>query len=354
MSEKGDLVTLSSNHFFCFEPWEHLEVAARGDVYVCCSGWVPRVVGNIFDEDLRVIWEGHGVSSVRDAVLEGTFSECRNCPFLPRPFGPVTRSIFSSDIIAGSARIASGRIPLLTLSYDRTCNLTCPSCRKGIEADGGLAEDVTRKLIESGALKVVDRVVVAGGGEPFASPAYQDFFRNVLWNSFPNLRVRLFTNGQLADWEHWISLGETVIERVDQVTVSFDAATEKTYALNRGENFWTLLGNMDKFSTMRRDGILNRFELTFVVQANNFREMPAFADLAASLGADVAYFGKLRNWGAYTPWDYACRAVHDPLHPEHAELLRVLENEKLKRPGVVLANFRVADLRVADPERELK
>ena len=330
----------TGDKLFCPEPWEHLEVAAGGDAYVCCSGWIPRIVGNVLREDLRDIWSGQRAHKIRESIDDNSFSECSKCPFLPGPCGPVVRENVTPE--SSMMRVATGRISLLTLSYDRTCNLVCPSCRRGIEKLDHAREDlvarVTTKILESGALAAVDRMVVAGGGDPFASSAYQDLLHHVPWNDLPELRIRLFTNGLLAGWDRWLALGQAR-ERVDQVSVSLDASTPETYAVNRGGDWFTLYGNLVRFSQMRRSGTLNRFELTFTVQANNFREMPAFVDLARSLGADVVYFGKLQNWGAYTPWDYACRAVHSPSHPDHGRLLEILRDDRFGRPGVVLANF---------------
>ncbi len=331
---------------FCPEPFEHLEIVPGGDVHVCCSGWIPRPVGNMLETPLmEIFWGGARLQEVRNSILDNTFSYCLECPFLPGPCGPVRKvpADLSTDFLRA---IPFAKINLLTLAYERTCNLACPSCRTGIFKSDRAHEDQARaislRLIDSGALAHVERIVVTGSGDPFASPVYLDLFHDLPWHRYPDLKVRLFTNALLCDQVGWQKLGAAQ-KRVDQVSVSLDAATPETYAKNRRGDWRKLHVNLAALAMLRGLETLNRLELTFTVQANNFHEMPAFVDLATSLGADVIFFGKLRNWGAYTPWDYACRSVHVPQHPLHRELLEVLKDERLHRSEVVLANFGQVD-----------
>jgi MoaA/NifB/PqqE/SkfB family radical SAM enzyme len=309
--------------YHCPEPYEHLEIVPGGDVHVCCSGWVKRPVGNILQQSLLSIWRGLPMREVRATIKQGTFARCGACPFLPAPSGPVT-------LDDGPLPEVPQRVPLLTLAYERTCNLSCPSCRTEIfKADlehRRQASLIAEVLSSRGDLDHVDRLVVTGSGDPFASPHYRDLLRDLDWQRYAHLRVRLFTNLQLASYEGWSKL-VVPYWAIDELSVSVDAATEKTYAANR------LYGSPGLTK-------LSRLELTFTAQANNFREMPEFVSLALSHGADVVYFAKLRNWGTYTPWDYTMRAVHLPTHPEHAEFLRVLADPGLAHPSVVLQNFR--------------
>lgn len=308
-----------------------------GDVHVCCSGWVPRPVGNILSDDLSEIWNGERVRQVRDSVADNSFTYCLECPYLPGPHGtvqPVDQSL--------PEKPTSTRIAVLTLAYEHTCNLACPSCRpaffKSDQAHELQARAISDRIIESGMLGHVERMIVTGSGDPFASPVYASLLRDVPWREYPHLRVGLYTNALLADGPNWTRFGKAV-DQIDQVTVSVDAATPETYALNRGGNWSHLLENLSALSRMRTAGLLNWLRLVFIVQANNYREMPAFVDLATSYDADCVRFGKLRNWGAYSPGDYARRTVHLPSHPEHLDLLRVLRDERLRGRQLVVANL---------------
>ena len=213
-----------------------------GDVHVCCSGWVPRPVGNILGDDILEIWRGEKVKQVRDSVAGNSFTYCLECPYLPGPHGtvqPVDQSL--------PEKPTSARIAVLTLAYEHTCNLACPSCRsaffKSDQAHELQARAISARIIESGMLGHVERMIVTGSGDPFASPVYASLLRDVPWREYRRLRVGLYTNALLADKPNWARFGEAV-DRIDQVTVSVDAASPETYALNRRGNWDHLLENL--------------------------------------------------------------------------------------------------------------
>jgi hypothetical protein len=82
-------------------------------------------------------------------------------------------------------------------------------------------------------------------------------------------------------------------------------------------------------------------KIHMVVQANNFREMPAFVEIGARFAADRIYFSRLDQWGTFSKDEYRQRAVHRPEHPEHRELLAVLADSSLDDPRVELGNLSV-------------
>jgi len=86
-------------------------------------------------------------------------------------------------------------------------------------------------------------------------------------------------------------------------------------------------------------GEIRGFTLSFVVQANNYHEMPAFAALGESVNASSVMFIQLGNTGVFTKEDYERRAIHLPTHPEHQQLLEVLQDPALGIPIVDLRNF---------------
>jgi molybdenum cofactor biosynthesis enzyme MoaA len=88
---------------------------------------------------------------------------------------------------------------------------------------------------------------------------------------------------------------------------------------------WDVL--MENLANIAQVGI--PLQLNFVVQETNFKEIPAFVELAVVFGAEAAYFSMLENWGSYTSEKYAALAVHFPSHPKYSELLDVLRNPRL-------------------------
>jgi hypothetical protein len=90
---------------------------------------------------------------------------------------------------------------------------------------------------------------------------------------------------------------------------------------------------------LRREGPLADVTISMVVQENNFAEMPEFVTLGKGFGFDTVYFSKLVNWGTFSGVEYEARAVHQPHHPRHGELVALLQAEIFKDPIVNLGNL---------------
>ncbi|MBN8809708.1 MULTISPECIES: hypothetical protein [unclassified Sphingomonas] len=71
-----------------------------------------------------------------------------------------------------------------------------------------------------------------------------------------------------------------------------------------------------------------------VDQTENFREMGDAVDLAHRIGASHVYFGRITNWGTFSPDQYAETAVFLPGHPDHAEFLAACRDPRLRDPIV--------------------
>jgi hypothetical protein len=157
--------------------------------------------------------------------------------------------------------------------------------------------------------------------------------RNFDAAAHPAVRIRLSTNGLLFTERMWNMICHDAIDAID---VSIDAATPATYALNRGGDFDLLLRNLDFMGKLRRRSALASFEMHFVVQANNFLEMPAFARLGFGFHCDMVCFKQLVNWGTYSAEEYSARAVQHPGHPQHHDFLEVLRDPVFRHPAVYL------------------
>jgi radical SAM protein with 4Fe4S-binding SPASM domain len=331
---------------FCAKPFRYLEVAENGDAYLCCQGWQPVTIGNVRRESLSSLWNGETAREIRRSILDGSFRHCTACPFLASVSGCVRDANavvdpFEVSILARRSLVSEGP-QVVNLAYDRTCNLSCPSCRTELFVATGrefeALEELQGRLLDGGLLARIKWLSVTGSGDPFASRLYRDLLRAIDPARFPRLRVRLHTNALLFTAETWADLGP-VRERVHEVEVSVDAACAATYALNRRGGSWeTLLENLVFIASLRRRGPIRRLHLSFVVQANNWREMTAFVDLADRYGADRILFSPLRDWNTFAPKEFARRAVHLPGHPEHADFVSSLKDARLRRASVSLGS----------------
>lgn len=283
-------------------------------------------IGNVLDDNLVTIWKSPAVLKIRESIVDGSFRHCTSCPFLPGPGGPLTLGTTKTCPIE--------RIGTLKLDYDQSCNLTCPSCRlvhssKFVDRDKILK--IHEAVLTSGALECTDQLYVTGAGDPFASELYWNFLRNLPdLSPNPDLTIFLHTNGLLLDAEHWEALGPAR-DRVTHIGISIDAATPKTYALNRGASWHKLMTNFEFIANLRTRNLSLMLGLYFVVQANNFLEMPKFTLFGLNHKANWISFSALRNWGTYSTKDYLNRAVHLPSHPQHDHFQKVLQDPLLRK-----------------------
>ncbi|MHB8837309.1 MAG: radical SAM protein, partial [Candidatus Methylomirabilia bacterium] len=345
---------------FCSRPFEWLEIQGRVASF-CCPGWVRGGNVSLEGRSVREVWNGPEAQALRASILDGTFRFClrEECPFMNQRVertwesgGPPFRD--QREVTDGRLlRIIDRRATILedgplTLNcgYDRTCTLSCPSCRRepialGAQAAAEIEQFQDRILDEIGP--GLHTLHLAGTGDPFASRIYRDLLRSLPQRGLGGLEVHLNTNAQLWTPELWATLAPAS-RQVRTAHISVDAAAAATYERNRRGGSWeTLQRNLAFVSGLRRSGALRFVTLSFVVQANNFREMPAFVELVERLGFDLVYFHKLCNWGSYSREEYWLRAVHEPSNPRHRAFRDLLAHEIFRRPPVGL--FCLAPLR---------
>jgi hypothetical protein len=234
-----------------------------GRVFMCCPRYSGlRAIGSVFKSKPEAIWNSRMARRIRRGILDASFSHCshRECPeFVGRSLerradaerdpemGPLIR--------AGAPALARGPATV-KLCHDESCNLSCPSCRKETIVAGRARQ---AKL---------DRMLNA-------------FILQATAERLPAMKIGLHTNGVLFDARAWADC--RLEGRVDQVEVSIDAADPLTYALvRRGGDFARLLRNLAFLGEQWRQGKMRYLILSFVVQGANFREMPAFVDLASA------------------------------------------------------------------------
>ena len=230
---------------------------------------------------------------------------------------------------------------------DPSCNLSCPSCRieklilrTGPEFDA--RQEIQNKVVEGFISEPSDKaftINVTGSGDPFASKVFRDFLFDLKGADFPNMLVNLQTNGVLFTQKNWERLHK-IHQNLQAMFISFDAATADTYAITRrGGNWDMLLENVRFLSRRREEGFFKILRLDFVVQVDNYHEMPAFIRLAKSLKADRASFSMVTDWGTWPKEIYETKCIWKETHPEFAEFIRVLRDPVFSDPIVELGNL---------------
>ncbi|MDH3402007.1 MAG: radical SAM protein [Acidobacteriota bacterium] len=336
----------SDDRPFCEAPFRKLLVAGDKQAYLCC--WAPQAIGDLTQQTSEEAWNSSRAQDFRASIHDGTFRYCDRglCPWLQADRLPrrseVADPYLAGLIASGATEISAGFSELL-LGYDRSCNLACPSCRPGLHSAGGdeldqilaVHENVVGDRLQN--LHGLEKLFVSVDGDAFTSRVYRDLLFEMKAADFPELRIRIMTNGLLFTPRMWERLAG-IRDCIKEVVISIDAATPETYEIVRkGGSFAVVLENLRFLGKLYRDGRLAGLSITFVVQRVNYREMRPFAELGASIPCGVTFI-KMMNPGHIPLGEF----VHDPAHPEHADLLETLKDPILRTSSVNVDAF--ADL----------
>ena len=117
---------------------------------------------------------------------------------------------------------------------------------------------------------------------------------------------------------NWLKEKFSIID----VRISVDAATKETYTKLRGGNFDTLMKNLEMIADLHRRGKVRELILNFVVQRDNFQEIPSFVNLGKSLGVDFVEFQHLCNFGNLTEEEFVNRSLI--INNEYLEVIKKL------------------------------
>jgi len=344
--------------YFCAKPFEWFETSGReGDrsAHLCCPGWLEGKSLPLDEEKPDQAWNSARAQEIRRSIHDGSFRFCgEHCPYLHDPEryadDPVSPLMRREDVTEPRLRevIDSEAVELVTgprtwtLSHDETCNLSCRSCRMELialsreEADGDIA--FQERLLEAYG-DGLRQIYVTGSGDPFASRAYREILKSLSRDRFPDLTIKLHSNGLLWTRSAWPGLGGAC-EMVTDAEISIDAASAGAYAVTRAGDWSRLMDNLAFIAELRRSGPLKFVQLSFVVQKANYREMPAFVELAERYGFDKALFTRIRNWGTFKRREYADVDVASSRHPEHEDLCSVLSDARLAKPIADLGELR--------------
>jgi MoaA/NifB/PqqE/SkfB family radical SAM enzyme len=343
----------NGERLFCAQPFTRFEVLGggqRGDVFPCCQSWITKSLGNMTEKSVQEVWNSKAARDIRRSILDGSFKYCRAdvCPYLQRIDGPVQRVEDVKDerlleIIRKELTIVPFGPSDIICCFDQSCNLSCPSCRTQtiMETVHGKAIFNIQKRLENEALTDARLLYITGSGDPFGSPFFRRWLQTMSRSAMPKLeRIFLHTNGLLWTRRIWESIPRDTRALIRGAMISIDAATPRTYAVNRrGGDFKTLLDRLAFISELREHGPLEYLEIHMTVQANNYKEMPQFVELGRRHGCDRVGFHQLLDWGTFSPQEYASRAVHFAKHPEHASFLATLSDKGLDDPIVYMSNL---------------
>jgi hypothetical protein len=246
---------------FCPRPFEDFEVRSNGEVYTCCASWLPVPIGDYRRQAPDAIWNSPAAREVRRSILDGDFRYCSRvlCPLIVDRRLPRREEVTNprhKEIIERRRTYVPWRPRRVLMSQDRTCNLSCPSCRTAVFTARKDEQERLNALFDKTILPLLAdarQVKMSGSGDPLASGHFRHVLKRLDRRDHPRLEVELQTNGLLLDRRAWEELGLEGV--VGSVWVSIDAATPETYAVvRRGGELGRLLDNLAFLGRAARPG----------------------------------------------------------------------------------------------------
>jgi len=326
----------------CQIPWNTLGINSNGQVYICLSpSWIPKFVGNILQcTDIYDVLNSPMAQRIRQEILAGRYYYCNNqiCDF----FKTIDSESYTTLPVdqkpmpfTASPELLVNQIPgNLIFDFDYTCNFRCPSCRTDVinwnkdhvirGINNGIAHQIKTLIIDRIDQQPVD--IRWCGGEPFISEVYMDLMNYIVATGKTNIQSTIQTNGSYLK-KHAAFLSG-FLPHVKELRISFDAGTATTYSQLRVNGDWaTLLDNV-RFVKQLIDQQRFATQLTadFVVQANNYKEIPEFVKTCQDLGVTNINLQKMWNWGTTTQDEFDRNNVYNPAHPDYNDLKQVSES----------------------------
>jgi len=325
-----------SEKYYCIRPFDHLQLMDNGELLPCCPPWINHYsIGNINKQSYEEAWNGHLAQEFRRSILDGSFKYCneKSCPHLYKKDGPLSKNARSkevqNDILEGKTILDHGPQEV-QFCYDKSCNLSCPSCRDEVimvsKKDKHMYLNMQDKLQEH-YLKDALQLLITGSGDAFGSPIFRAFLQTVQKEQAPKVEsITLLTNGLLVK-KYWHTLSLFAKEKINYINISIDASTEETYLFNRRGGSWSLLHENLKF-VQQLEGVDLRTSM--VVQDNNFREIKDFVIMSESYDAVHVQLQIIEPDFHYGKPDYINtwlkKAVHETSHKNHNALIKVLKD----------------------------
>ncbi len=338
---------------FCPAPFRQIDMYDNGKLYACCPTWLPTPMGNVNHAPVMELWNNLTMQRIRESIFDGSYRYCRHdrCPHIQAGTLLDTKAYEDNDElgeVVRQRRLTMESLPtFVNMCNDQSCNLYCPSCRttRINHTEGSEYENIRKLqdlLLDPMLSEPSERhftLSITGSGDPFASRAFRELLYTLDGRDFPNMRINLQTNGVLLTPRSWQRM-KLIHRNIATIIISFDAASESTYAVTRRGGHWQQLQkNCENLSALRKNGEVRELRFDFVAQRDNYREMGDFVELAKSYSADAILFSRLMDWGTWPRQQYLARCVWEPENSQYADFMQAIVDPRLADPVVNLGNL---------------
>ena len=301
---------------FCYKPFDEIEIYSNGDVYTCCPFYLPKgfFIGNIFRaSSFDDIWYSPNAILLREKILNEDFSLCNTM-------------ICNKQYLYDSTYVLNPPYPrFVRFSYDDMCNVFCRYCRNKpgycVNYKNFENEEIFKKIFIP-LLKNALFVSVSTVGEITASKHSQDLIKKIIILN-DKIKFDLLTNGLLFDEVFYNRLA--LENRIKKIEITLSAATEKTYNnIVRGSDFNRVLKNVEFISNEKKQGNIGELYLCFVVNRENYMEIPDFIELSLKYDC-VAMFWELRNNNSDLCSNYLAQSVWCENNSEYDKFVDIIK-----------------------------
>lgn len=322
-------------NYICTVPFNALEIHDNS-AFMCCASWLTKPLPK--NVPIKDLWKSQEAKEIRESVTDGSYRFCdkTQCPYLSEllsinktHIGPIKHISQIPEHIekymeTGEESFIIGP-QTFQMSFDRTCNFMCPSCRNEmIVANTKKIKKINKtiKEFEDAYSESIELIYCSGTADPFASVSYRNYLRNFEPKKYPKLEsIHLHTNASLWDKKMWETM-PNIHKYVKTCEISIDAGIKDTYenVTRLGGNWNTLIDNLNFIYSIPT---LKKIKVSFVVQQSNYKEMETFLLLMKSILKEKCrvFYGKVTNWGTFTPEQYERIKIWDPTHPEHQNFI---------------------------------
>lgn len=329
----------------CDLPWNTLGINANGEIFICNSpSWIPKFVGNI--QKIDSIYDALNSDlalKIRNEIINNRYFYCNNeiCRFfekIPAESYNLQPDSDSQSLVelpvSIDDKLKVSTIPNnIIFDFDYTCNFICPSCRT--ELINNNKHHVIRKINDNIVDKIktliIDQIdsrpisIRWCGGEPFISESYVSLINYIIDSDKTNIRHIFQTNGSYLQTKQ--DLLQRLLPSTQEVHISFDAATEATYHKIRVNGQWNLLLDNVRWliHIVSKYNFSTKITANFVVQLDNYKEIPLFVELCAQLGIKHINFQKMWNWGTWRQDVFDSKNIYNSKHPKFYELQKIFK-----------------------------
>ena len=303
--------------YICRVPFRYLEIHVNG-VFACCPEWLPTKISEV--KDLKKAWDSDILKEIRESIIDGSYSYCseEHCSALSQlsSNGIVDNNFFMTHREFSTMEFSHPKT--IDYSFDRSCNLSCPSCRNNpIMADGDKLNEIDLIIdeIKNEYGETLETIYLSGTADPFASKSFRKLLTDFNKKDYPNVRsIQLHTNAILFTKDMWLKM-ESVHKLIKSIEISVDAASKDTYEIvRRGGNWNVLIENLKFISTLN----INFVQVSMVVQDSNYMEMEDFYNLMMNIFNKKAKvsFKRISNWNTFTNEEFKNKEIFNETHPE--------------------------------------